>query len=248
MFHSDNGGELIYLCGGNNFPLRGGKFSNFEGGIRVPAFAAGGALPAARRGAVEAGLVAVQDFYATSAGLAGVDPTDHAAAAAGLPPHDSLDQWPLFSGANATPPRSEVVIGDTSAETPNGDGATLVGGLIWGDLKLLLGPPNRGFQVLQDVITGPNWPNTSSALLPLLHARVCARTPATGCLFNLTADPSESASLAEASPSAFFRMLARVDELQHGVFSPVRGSAADPAACAVAQARYGNYWGPFIFP
>ncbi|CAK0827737.1 unnamed protein product [Prorocentrum cordatum] len=44
VFHSDNGGEIIFdgVCGGNNWPLRGGKFSNFEGGIRVNAFATGG--------------------------------------------------------------------------------------------------------------------------------------------------------------------------------------------------------------
>ena len=37
VFHSDNGGEIIFkgICGGNNWPLRGGKFSNFEGGIRL---------------------------------------------------------------------------------------------------------------------------------------------------------------------------------------------------------------------
>jgi len=38
VFHGDNGGEIIFgeSCAGNNFPLRGGKFSNWEGGIRCP--------------------------------------------------------------------------------------------------------------------------------------------------------------------------------------------------------------------
>ena len=51
VFHTDNGGEIMAagLCGGNNWPLTGGKFSNFEGGIRVNAFVSGGSLPEVRR-------------------------------------------------------------------------------------------------------------------------------------------------------------------------------------------------------
>lgn len=49
--------------------------------------------------------------YATFSALAGVDPTDEKAAAAGLPPIDSLNLWPLISGANTTSPRTEVVLG-----------------------------------------------------------------------------------------------------------------------------------------
>lgn len=65
--------------------------------------------------------------YATFAGLAGgklccahsgafrlldfaVDPTDHKAAAWGLPPIDSLDMWPLLSGQTTTSPRQELLI------------------------------------------------------------------------------------------------------------------------------------------
>jgi arylsulfatase B len=245
VFHSDNGGELIFECGGNNWPLRGGKFSNFEGGIRVNAFVTGGALSPSRRGVLDSGLAMVHDFYATYAALAGVDATDARAAAAGLPPHDSLNLWPWLSGASGASPRTEVVIGDTSAETPNGDGATLVGGVIQGSWKLLVGPSNKGFVILQDVLTGPAWPNTSSLLLPLLHSRVCGRVPEVGCLFNLAVDPSETTSLAAQNPALFATLLARVDELQGGVYSPVRG-AADPAACRVATGERGGYWGPFL--
>ena len=50
------------------------------------------------RGGKLSGLAAVWDAYATFAALAGADPTDHRAAAAGLPAIDSVDLWPYFSG------------------------------------------------------------------------------------------------------------------------------------------------------
>ena len=64
---SDNGGPVYFrgTSGANNWPLRGGKMNNGEGGIRVNAFASGGFVPQARRGMKEEGLSAVWDWYAT---------------------------------------------------------------------------------------------------------------------------------------------------------------------------------------
>jgi arylsulfatase B len=41
----DNGGFIQYRAGGNNYPLRGGEESFFDGGVRVNAFVAGGVIP-----------------------------------------------------------------------------------------------------------------------------------------------------------------------------------------------------------
>ena len=106
-FHSDNGGEILGagLCGGNNWPLRAGKFSNFEGGVRVNAFVSGGALPESRRGLTLKQLSTVWDWYATYAGIS-KSVSDARAAAAGLPPVESVNQWPYLIGENSTEPRT----------------------------------------------------------------------------------------------------------------------------------------------
>merc|ERR1719305_2021192 len=79
--HADNGGPIYSdgAAGANNYPLKGGKLSNWEGGIRGNAFVSGGFVPAALRGSRYDGLVTLWDWYATFAALAGVDATDHRA-------------------------------------------------------------------------------------------------------------------------------------------------------------------------
>lgn len=94
---SDNGGPLaktptglIGTSGANNFPLRGGKIGLMEGGIRLNAFISGGLVPVSLRGSTNEGWMHLEDWYTTFCSLAGVDPTDARAAAAGLPPVDGL--------------------------------------------------------------------------------------------------------------------------------------------------------------
>eukprot|EP00602_Paraphysomonas_sp_CaronLab_P009079 CAMPEP_0185026322 /NCGR_PEP_ID=MMETSP1103-20130426/10261_1 /TAXON_ID=36769 /ORGANISM="Paraphysomonas bandaiensis, Strain Caron Lab Isolate" /LENGTH=435 /DNA_ID=CAMNT_0027559857 /DNA_START=483 /DNA_END=1790 /DNA_ORIENTATION=+ len=248
VFHSDNGGEIMaQLCGGNNWPLRGGKFSNFEGGIRVNGFITGGYLPTERRGQRVEAIMSVADWYATYAHLAGLqeeDWEDTRAAAAGLPPIDSHNCWPVLMGVPGEC-REELPIGDTSSVKPNGDGDTLVGGLIRNGYKILVGAANKQYLVGQDVLTAPLWPNTSfPPLTPELHPRVCGRTVENGCLFNIMDDPQETHSLATEKPALFFDMLRRIDELQETVYSPIRGDK-DPEACEQAIEN-GYYWGPWI--
>jgi hypothetical protein len=105
LFLSDNGGP-IYLSG-NNYPLRGGKYSEFEGGVRVAAFASGGLLPSKVRGTRHSGIGSYADVYTTLCSLAGVDAKDDSADAAGLPPVDGMDlSEMLLKGKNS--PRQEV--------------------------------------------------------------------------------------------------------------------------------------------
>jgi arylsulfatase B len=194
----------------------------------------------------EEALVSVADWYATYASLAGVPDSslvDTRAAAAGLPPLDSVNCWPVIAGM-ASSCRTEIPFGDTSALGFNMDGDTLVGGLINSEyFKILLGPSNLHWAVGQDVTTGPIWPNVTLSKPPLLIPKQCERTPETGCLFNVKDDPSESNNLAASMPQLFNELLARVDSLQKTVYSPKRGYK-NVAACEAAV-KNGYYWGTF---
>ena len=85
IFSSDNGATTKDVpkefsgaeTRGNNYPLRGDKSTNFEGGLRATAFVSGGVLPVAQRGTVNPVVSHIADWYATFSFLAGVDASDN---------------------------------------------------------------------------------------------------------------------------------------------------------------------------
>lgn len=91
VFTSDNGPWLQYgIDGGSAGPLREGKGTTWEGGVRVPAiFRWPGKIPPGRR---TSAVAANFDLLPTFAALAGVTPP-------GDRTIDGRDLWPLLSGA-----------------------------------------------------------------------------------------------------------------------------------------------------
>jgi len=240
---ADNGGPIYQsgAAGANNWPLRGGKMSNWQGGIRVNAFASGGLIPAARRGSVEDGLFHGCDAYATFCALAGVDPTDNRAAAAGLPPIDSLNMWPLISGANSTSPRTEVVAGSDASECNFGNGTTVQALVRTDGYKLIIG------SLGQNIWSGPVSPNGTQWVDTPYHCGIPS-DPVVGkggCLFNVLTDPTEHNDVAADHPDIVAAMYARILALQTTAFSPNRGSN-DGSACRAALETWQQRWGPFI--
>jgi hypothetical protein len=73
--------------------------SNWDGGVRANAFVSGGFLPHKVRGTKYAGLIAIWDWYSTLCAFGGVVATDARAAAASLPPLDSLSMHEVLLGA-----------------------------------------------------------------------------------------------------------------------------------------------------
>lgn len=262
VFMSDNGGPISEhgMTGGNNYPLKGGKYSNWEGGIRINSFVSGGFLHPSRRGRRYRGLVAAWDWYATFASLAGVDATDFRAQASGLPPVDSIDMSELLVGGrslSACRLRRDFPIGaqprPTALEsaTPCEDIApwinsidncsSVVGiiaereGRLW---KLITGLEK------QYVATGPYTPNSTAFLST---APEYDRDCGAGCLFDLESDPLESTDLAELRPQMVNSLQRRMEEHARRSFNPRRGFNTGQA-CDAALNEYGGFWGPFVHP
>ena len=117
LFASDNGGNNE----GNNYPLRGAKRTNWEGGIRTPAFITGGLVPRELRGTASQVTLSIADWYPTFCNLAGIDPTDDPPVAPlavdeaqdpsgplldiwgqeSYPGVDGLDIWPILMNPQA---------------------------------------------------------------------------------------------------------------------------------------------------
>jgi len=71
-YSADNGGVTDSV----NFPLRGEKHTNWEGGVRGASFISGGLVPANVRGTINSIVFSVSDWYATFAVLGGASPRD----------------------------------------------------------------------------------------------------------------------------------------------------------------------------
>ena len=219
---SDNGGPSYPGGGANNYPLKGGKTSDWQGGVRVNAFASGGFLPQKMQAQKLTGKIHLADWYGTFCFLAGVDPTDERAAKANLPPIDSMNMWPLISGQTKQSPREDVPI---SIDT-----------LISGDYKILTG------WVSQAGWTGPQYPNETNPHGGIPGVQDCGDT---GCLYNIMSDPEERENLAERQPDILKQMQEKLAKYQATYFNPDRGRAW-PGACQAALDTYGGFWGPFL--
>jgi len=108
LFFSDNGGPTG--IGARNEPLRGGKRSTFEGGVRVPAIMRWpGVLPAAARSTQ---LLTVMDLFPTLAAAAGIEPRNRL-------PLDGRNLWPTLRAIDAVTRQEDIFFGSASGSTFN---------------------------------------------------------------------------------------------------------------------------------
>jgi arylsulfatase I/J len=279
FFQSDNGGPSFTGSShtANNYPQKGSKMTNWQGGIRVNAFVSGGMLSTAAPAMVGTkldGFTHACDFYATFCALAGVDKTDARAAAAGLPPVDGLDLWPYLSGKVKASPRTEVF----ADSVPFGVLLMEHEGKKWKLMYATPGGPDRSLNVFKDSLlvtdgsaaelqaihrgTPPPDPEENNGTkVPVAcwmgpqypNATVNPGCNSTvycpdGCLYDIDADPWEHAQVAAANPGPLAALKARLEALQPTFFDPDRTSGGSTARADNAAVARGGYWGPFVFP
>lgn len=237
----------------------------FEGGIRGGGFFYSTMLPPAVVGQDLTGIIHICDWWMTLCRLAGggssCDDT-----ASNTHPLDSLDMWPLISGANNTSPRDglPLVIGyqaDYKFAPTGSDTGT--GALIWGDYKLIAGPQQNAIRTFQDSpCTGAHKEDDCS------HDGFC--------LYNLATDPGEQVNLFNSTAPSDVAARKKLQEYYEAIGDECRGhtdlescnaspctwdhvsnvcrvynlpdaSSDDTRACVAIAQRHG-YWGPWLAP
>jgi len=258
VFMADNGGPVYEPGSGNNHPLKGGKYSDWEGGVRTNAFVSGGYVPAERRGKTFEGIISIADWYATLSTIAGVDYYDFEANETnsylyeqGLPPLPPVDGRPQWNN----------IVKDTNGrEYPLHLSENAV--LHW-PFKLVTGKQEYSFYqgelypnctTVMNIADGPLFSDfhifganiklsaNETVQDELTYTQDCGY----GGLYNVLEDPEESKDLSgdPAYADTLLRLLETLYDMNRYNFNPDRGSAALQACNTSAD--LGGFYGPFV--
>ncbi|XP_071109083.1 arylsulfatase B-like [Haliotis cracherodii] len=213
LLTTDNGAEIF--SHGNNWPLRGGKHSIWEGGTRGTAFLHGAGLK--KTGYTYNGMIHAVDWMPTLISAAGGTPVK------GI---DGIDQWQAVSTGGPSK-RSEFIYNLYDYVIPREGQA----GIRMGDYKLLLGYPGT-----QDGWHRPMNNTKDDIYEKHLYDPQGKETH----LFNLKDDPLEKHDLAEAMPEMVAKLRERLLEYKRQMV-PANYPDPDPKG---DPKRYNNTWTP----
>lgn len=199
---TDNGGMthwgpiVVEASVGCNFPLRGGKATLFEGGVRGVSFVTGGRVPAAAHGTLRHGLLQHVDVAVTLAELGG------ASLGEGV---DGFNVWDVVANGKDSP-RTEVPLNIDMSNAPH----TNFSALIQGKWKLINANPKQ----LEDLLLDGWWSSEPYSRTKPTWAQVPVDIGGWDVmLFDLDADPQERTNLAKANPEVVRAMVHRIEEL-----------------------------------
>ena len=192
IFTTDNGGQT--MKGSSNWPLRGGKQTVFEGGVRGTAFVWGANLP--KLNYDNNHLIHVTDWLPTIVeGIAGLDVDEHKWKL------DGYNVWPTIIDDTKSP-RKEILLNLNPARSDFVGQAAIRSG-VW---KLITGMPNCTFDRDNPLFACPDgWVHVNGTIEPPPY------TPKLEWLFNLTADPNERNNVADQYPAKVLELKVRIE-------------------------------------
>ena len=247
---SDNGGQVVpnamhHLPQGSNWPLRGMKRSYFEGGVRVPAFVAGGALPVAARGKLINGYIHIADWFATLSEVAGIAHQYEVTSDVLQSGSISMAAF-LAAGGEGTPPRTCMTLG--AGDT--GNTVNFVEAVIHKEWKLINGSQPCTWTRYQ----APLFPNMTSHQTDRFTASTECVHKHTVFLFNIREDPNETTNLADENPDMLRKLFNRLEQARAEYASMPRLEVVDkpdkckPSAWSVSAAPSAPSSGPSSEP
>jgi arylsulfatase A-like enzyme len=193
VYSADNGGPNPQAAHSND-PLRAGKGTLYEGGIRAAAFANWpGHIPAGIRIAEPVHII---DWYPTFVNLAGGSLEQPLRI-------DGVDILPVLT-SNAKSPHTEILIPQSPTRAA----------LRMGNWKLIRNLPDNSAAVEPETEKPPAKRN------PRQKAKARIRSQESTELYDLEHDVSESSNLADSNNELVAKMQARLDELLNNAAAP----------------------------
>eukprot|EP01094_Clydonella_sp_ATCC50884_P017824 TRINITY_DN3186_c0_g1_i2.p1 TRINITY_DN3186_c0_g1~~TRINITY_DN3186_c0_g1_i2.p1 ORF type:complete len:374 (-),score=63.56 TRINITY_DN3186_c0_g1_i2:279-1400(-) len=203
VFLSDNGGYPTPTQQGSNWPLRGGKATLFEGGIRTVAFVNNNRW-IQKPGRTVDSLMHAVDWFTTLGNLGGArKPSNYSI--------DGVDAWAHISGTNTSHPRSELLLNiDPGVNQTEGQSIPATAGIIMDSWKLIMGEQLYAFW----------WPERDTASVgddavdesAMLRGGEEKQEKKQLYLFNIEEDPNETRNLAEARPDIVQKLFKRIQQ------------------------------------
>ncbi|XP_067948889.1 arylsulfatase B-like [Watersipora subatra] len=256
IFSSDNGGasqsteSSFYDYYANNYPLRNGKFTFMEGGVRVPAVYYDPRLHSRTRGTERDFLMHVTDWFPTFIQLA---KPGRKTSSFEIPEIDGVSQLANLGSTYDCPlerkynRREEMLVSLTDATNrfmnpPNC--TTEDAAYRWRDYKLVYG--NQYYLVDPSGLES-EWPKPEeSPELPNITGDDCHRivngSRVVRCLFNVIDDPNETKNIYDDEPAIVSMLIEKIEAARRVSVKAVYHPPLGPTNFTTQQ------FGPYLIP
>ena len=197
VFTSDNGGPVLGgdAVGARNHPLRGGKHSIWEGGVRATALISGLHVP---KGSDYRNLMHGADWLPTLSGFAGYN-------LSGTLPLDGVSHYNAIIGSSDKPPRDDIVLGNATNlcswrfGDPRREKYKRESGWTSASLGCGFAIRNGDLKLISGYGGAPNdWCNTTSAGRACENITTSSTCPNGYCVFDVAKDPDEKNEISQS--------------------------------------------------